>query len=288
MMPDINKDFSAIIGKAAVYVFLTILLVSVLFPMIWIVGQSFMPESQILKWPVHLIPKTPTLENYTDLFVPREGRPELPIARWMFNSVFVTSVGTLGALVVASMAAYAFARIEFPGRDLLFMVFGASLLVPGILLLIPNFMLMRSLGWIDTYHALIWPGFAGFFGVFFLRQFFMSIPHELTEAAIIDGCSPFGIYWRVILPLAKPAMATLGIFSFLGIWNDFVWPLIVLNSNEMRTLPVGLAIFNGEYWSEQGIIMAGAVLTSIPVMLVYVIFQRQITKAVLVTGFGGR
>jgi multiple sugar transport system permease protein len=206
----------------------------------------------------------------------------------MFNSVFVTSVGTLGALVVASMAAYAFARIEFPGRDLLFMVFGASLLVPGILLLIPNFMLMRSLGWIDTYHALIWPGFAGFFGVFFLRQFFMSIPHELTEAAIIDGCSPFGIYWRVILPLAKPAMATLGIFSFLGIWNDFVWPLIVLNSNEMRTLPVGLAIFNGEYWSEQGIIMAGAVLTSIPVMLVYVIFQRQITKAVLVTGFGGR
>ena len=168
------------------------------------------------------------------------------------------------------------------------MVMGSALLIPGVLLLIPNFMLMRSLGWIDTYHALIWPPLAGFFSVFFLRQFFMSIPGELAEAGIIDGCSPFGVYWRIILPLAKPAMATLGIFTFLAVWNDFTWPLIVLNSNEMRTLPVGLAIFNGEYWSEQGIIMAGAVLTSAPVLLVYVIFQRQITKAVLVTGFGGR
>jgi multiple sugar transport system permease protein len=168
------------------------------------------------------------------------------------------------------------------------MLFGSSMLIPGVMLLIPTFMLMRNFGWIDTHNALIWPPMAGFFGVFFLRQFFMSIPQELTEAAVIDGASQFGIYWRIILPLSGSAMATLGIFTFLHIWNDFTWPLIVLNSNEMRTLPVGLAIFNGEYWSEQGIIMAGAVLTSLPVLIMYFIFQRHITRAVLTTGFGGR
>ena len=180
--------------------------------------------------------------------------------RWMFNSLFVTGVATFGVLFVSSLAAYAFARLEFPGRELLFMTMGATLLIPTTLLLIPTFMLIRTFGWIDTYHALIWPKFAAFFGVFLLRQFFMSIPRELEEAATIDGCSFFGIYWRIVLPLAKPALATLAIFTFLQVYNEFEWPLIVLNSTEMRTLPIGLAIFNGEYWNEQGIIMAGVVL----------------------------
>lgn len=270
------------------YVLLTILLLSVSFPLVWIVGQSFTEESRILKWPIVLIPSNPTIQHYKDLFVERPGRPELPILRWLFNSIFVTTVATGGVLIVTSMAAYSFARLKYRGNTALFMLFGSSMLIPGVMLLIPTFMLMRDFGWIDTHHALIWPPMAGFFGVFFLRQFFMSIPQELTEAAVIDGASQFGIYWRIILPLSGSAMATLGIFTFLAIWNDFTWPLIVLNSNEMRTLPVGLAIFNGEYWSEQGIIMAGAVLTSLPVLLVYVIFQRHITRAVLTTGFGGR
>ena len=138
------------------------------------------------------------------------------------------------------MAGYAFARLRFPGKQLLFFGLGASFLVPGVMLLIPSFMLMRGLGWIDTHHALIWPPLAGFFGVFFMRQFFLAIPSELAEAAVIDGASAFGIYWRVFLPLSRPAVATLGIFTFLFIWNDFTWPLVVLNSDEMRTLPVGL------------------------------------------------
>ena len=276
------------LSTALTYLFLTTLLVLVLFPILWIVSQSFTPERDILKWPIQLIPTSPTLQHYQDLFVARPGRPELPIFRWMFNSLFVTGIATAGVLFISSLAAYAFARLEFPGRELLFMTMGATLLIPATLLLIPTFLLIRQFGWIDTYHALIWPKFAAFFGVFLLRQFFLSIPRELEEAARIDGCSFFGIYWRIVLPLAKPALATLGIFTFLQVYNEFEWPLIVLNSTEMRTLPIGLAIFNGEYWNEQGIIMAGVVLTSAPVLAVYLVFQKQITKAVMTAGFGGR
>ncbi len=276
------------LSTACTYLFLTILLLLVLFPVIWVVGQSFMREEQILKWPVQIIPTEPTLDNYMEIFSTRLSRQELSLVRWIFNSVYVTTLSTAGVLLVTSMAGYAFARLRFPGKNLLFFGLGASFLVPGVMLLIPSFMLMRALGWIDTHHALIWPPLAGFFGVFFMRQFFLAIPSELAEAAVIDGASAFGIYWRVMLPLSRPAVATLGIFTFLLIWNDFTWPLVVLNSDEMRTLPIGLVIFVGEYWSYQGIVMAGAVVSSAPVLLVYIIFQRQITKAVMATGFGGR
>ena len=276
------------LNTAGTYVFLTILLLIVLFPTVWVVGQSFMREEQILKWPVQIVPTEPTLDNYIEIFTTKLSRQELSLLRWLFNSLYVTTLSTFGVLLVTSVAGYAFARLRFPGKQLLFFGLGASFLVPGVMLLIPSFMLMRALGWIDTHHALIWPPLAGFFGVFFMRQFFLAIPSELAEAAVIDGASAFGIYWRVMLPLSRPAVATLGIFTFLFIWNDFTWPLIVLNSNEMRTLPIGLVIFVGEYWSEQGIVMAGAVLTSAPVLLVYIIFQRQITRAVMATGFGGR
>ena len=260
MQSDTHIVWSKRLSTAGTYLFLTILLLIVLFPVVWVVGQSFMHEEQILKWPVQLIPTEPTLENFIELFVLRLSRQELSVVRWIFNSLYVTTLSTAGVLLVTSMAGYAFARLRFPGKTVLFFGLGASFLVPGVMLLIPSFMLMRLLGWIDTHHALIWPPLAGFFGVFFMRQFFLAIPSELAEAAVIDGASAFGIYWRVMLPLSRPAVATLGIFTFLFIWNDFTWPLIVLNSNEMRTLPIGLVIFVGEYWSEQGIVMAGAVL----------------------------
>ena len=276
------------LSKAGTYLILTILLLIVLFPVVWIVGQSFMREEQILKWPLEIIPTEPTLDNFIEIFTTRQSRQELSLLRWLFNSLYVTTLSTAGVLLVTSMAGYAFARLRFPGKNLFFFGLGASFLVPGVMLLIPSFMLMRALGWIDTHHALIWPPLAGFFGVFFMRQFFLAIPSELAEAAVIDGASAFGIYWRVMLPLSRPAVATLGIFTFLFIWNDFTWPLVVLNSDEMRTLPIGLVIFVGEYWSYQGIVMAGAVVSSAPVLLVYIIFQRQITQAVMATGFGGR
>ena len=276
------------LNTAGTYAFLTILMLIVLFPTVWVVGQSFMREEQILKWPVQIIPTEPTLDNFIEIFTTKLSRQELSLFRWLFNSLYVTTLSTFGVLLVTSMAGYAFARLRFPGKQLLFFGLGASFLVPGVMLLIPSFMLMRALGWFDTHHALIWPPLAGFFGVFFMRQFFLAIPKELAEAAVIDGASAFGIYWRVFLPLSRPAAATLGIFTFLLIWNDFTWPLVVLNSDEMRTLPVGLEVFIGEYQSYKGIVMAVGVLTSAPVLLVYIIFQRQITRTVMATGFGGR
>ena len=270
------------------YGVLSILGLIVFIPAFWIVAQSLMPESQILKWPIRLFPHPITFVHYRDLFIARPDRPELPIARWLFNSALVSTSVTILVLIVASLAAFAFARMTFPGRDLLFMIFGASLLVPGQVTFIPTFLIVRAFGWIDTYHALIWPPIAGFFAVFFLRQFFMTIPHEMEEATVIDGCSRLGVYRHVILPLSTSALMTLAIFTFLGMWNEFTWPLIVLNSNEMRTLPVGLTIFNGEYWSEQGVIMAGAVFTSAPVVLVYLLLQRRISESMLLAGLAGR
>lgn len=275
-------------GKLVSYGFLILVAFLVLFPVTWIIAQSFMREAQIYRWPITFIPEPLTLQNYANLFVYRPERPDLPIARWMFNSIFVATAVTVLVLTVASMAAYAFARIQFPGKNFFFYLFGASMLIPGQITFIPSFLIVRSFGWIDTYHALIWPPIAGFFGVFFLRQFFLTIPRDFEDAAIIDGCSRMGVFRHVIVPLSTSALVTLAIFTFLGAWNDFVWTLIVLNSNEMRTLTVGLTIFNGEYWSEQGVIMAGAVFTSLPVVVVFLLLQKRISESVLLAGLGGR
>jgi multiple sugar transport system permease protein len=274
--------------KVLPYLFLLLLTTAVAAPTVWIVAQSFMHDAQIAKYPPEFLPQPTTIANYRDLFIPHPQRPELPIARWLFNSVMVSTSTTLLVLIVASLAAYAFARMTFPGRDTIFTVFGASLLIPAQVTLIPLFLIVRSFGWIDTYHAMIWPSVAGFFAVFFLRQFFMTIPVEMEEAAVIDGCSRLEVYRHIILPLSGSALVTLAIFTFLGSWNNFTWPLIVLNSNEMRTLPVGLTIFNGEYWSEQGMIMAGAVFTSAPVVIAYLLLQKRITESMLLTGLAGR
>lgn len=275
-------------GTAIAYCVLGVLTFSVLFPVLWIIAQSFMQERQIYRWPITFIPTPPTADNYLSLFTPRPDRPALPIARWLFNSMFVATSVTILVVTVASMAAYAFARFEFAGRNFLFLFFGASMLIPAQITFIPSFLIVRALGWIDTYHALIWPPIAGFFGVFFLRQFFQTIPRDFEDAAIIDGCSRLGVFRHVILPLSVSALVTLGIFTFLGAWNDFVWTLIVLNSNDMRTLTVGLTIFNGEYWSEQGIIMAGAVFTSLPVVIVFLFLQKRITESMVLAGLAGR
>jgi multiple sugar transport system permease protein len=254
------------------------------FPFFWVISQSFTPNTEIYDWPPHVIPHHPTLENYTDVLT----RRDLQLGRWFINSVFVSSAVTVLVLVVASMAAYAFARLRFPGRDLIFYVALATLMVPAQVTLIPVYLLMRDLKFLDTFHALIWPAGAGVFGVFLLRQFFLSIPRELEEAAVLDGASRFGVYWRIVLPLSSSALVALAIFTFLGSWNDLFWPLIVLNRLEMRTLPVGLAILVGEYWQERALMMAGATIALIPVLIFYTIFQRRIIEGVSLTGMGGR
>lgn len=283
-----HRTFRVPTGKIVSYGFLIVLTIGVMMPTLWIVSQSLMPESEILRWPIRIIPDPFTLENYANVLSLENPRTDMPIFRWMFNSVFVSFTNTFLTLLICALAAYPLARMEFPGRTTWMWIFGASMLIPGAVTFIPTFLLTRWFGWIDTYHALIWPSIAGFFGVFFLRQFFMSIPKEMEEAAIIDGCNAFQIFRHIMVPLTQSAFVTLAIFTFLGAWNDFTWPLIVLNSNEMRTLTVGLTVFNGEYWSEQGVVMAGAVLTSLPVVIVYLVLQRRLAESVLLAGMAGR
>ncbi len=252
-------------------------------PIWWMVSQSLTPEADIFVWPLRLVPDHPTIDNYFRVL----ARPDLPMARWFMNSVFVSLATTLLVVLVASMAAYAYARLEFPGRDIIFFALLTTMMIPGAVTMIPVFLIMRQLHILDTYWALILPHGAGVFGVFMMRQFFQGLPKELEEAAILDGLSRFGVYWKIALPLSKAALAALGIFVFLGSWNDFLWPFIATNSLEMRTLPVGLTVFVGEYWSERGLVMAGATMATIPVLIVYAIFQRQIIRGFVLSGLKG-
>lgn len=272
---------------APLYAALLPAVVLTLIPIAYMYSLAFTPEADTLRWPIRYIPERPTLDNFVRLMTD----PDLPILRWLFNSFFVSTAVTLLVLFIDSLTAYAFARLEFPGRELLFIAVLTTMMIPGQVTLIPTFLIMRDLRWLDSYNALIWPAGAHVFGVFLLRQFFQSIPKELEEAAIIDGCSKLRVYWDIIVPLGRSAMVALAIFTFLGSWNDLFWPLIALNTAEMRTLPVGLTILNGgttEAYTQRGLTMAGAALTSTPVLVLYAIFQRRIIQGVMVSGLAGR
>jgi multiple sugar transport system permease protein len=229
------------------------------------------------------IPREPTFGNFTDIF----NDPSIPVLRWFFNSLGVATAFTALVVLLDSLAAYAYARMEFPGRNLLFGLLLATLVMPGIMFLVPNFVTVARLGWLNTYQGVIAPGLAGVFGVFFMRQFFQSIPRELEEAAYIDGASVWTTFFRVSLPLAKGAIATLAIITFLTSWNDFLWPLLILNDRTLQTLPVGLATIQGQYTFDYGKLMAGAVVTAVPVLVLYVFLQRYIIQNVATTGLKG-
>jgi multiple sugar transport system permease protein len=254
-----------------------------LLPVWWMVSQSLTPEREIYAWPLRLVPQSPTTENYYKVF----ERPDLPIMRWYFNSIFTSFASTVLVVIVSSMAGYGYSRLEFPGREILFFGILTTMMIPGAVTLIPVFIILRQLGMIDTYWALILPHAAGAFGVFMMRQFFQTLPRELDEAAVLDGATRWDIYWRIAMPLSRAAVAALGIFVFLGSWNDFLWPFIATNSNEMRTLPVGLTVFVGEYWSERGLVMAGATIATLPVLVVYALFQKQIIQGFVLSGLKG-
>jgi len=250
-------------------------------PVVWMLSTSLKRESDVLTTDPKWIPSPLTLENYQSLFAKAS---EFPVVRWFLNSVGIALAVTILVLVVTSMAAFALSRLEFRGKNALFMSIVATMIIPGQVLLIPVFLIITKLGLFDTYSGVILPGLASAFGVFLLRQFFLALPAELEEAAYLDGAGLWTIYSRVVMPLAKPALATLAIFTFMGSWNSFEWPLIVTNDVEMRTLPVGLSIFQGRYNLQQGLTMASAVLTTIPMVLVFLFFQRRITEGIALTG----
>ena len=249
-------------------------------PVALILVTSFKPDSEIIQFG-RLLPVRWTLENYREIL----GNPEeIPIATWFCNSVFISSMVTLLVLAVDSMAAYGLSRLNLPGGRVVFTCIVATLMVPGQIMLVPVYLILNSLGWLDTPLALIVPAGAGAFGVFLLHQFFLGIPKDLEDAAAIDGCSRFGIYWRIILPLSKPALATLGIFTFMGSWNNFLGPLVFLDSVDKYTLPVGVALFQTSYYAEYGLTLAACVLCTIPVIVVFMLFQRHIIEGISLTG----
>jgi len=271
------------VGRIAVYALLIGLALIFLVPLFWMLSTSLKPKAQLFSAQIYWIPKTITLKNYTDLL----SNQSTPVGRWFLNSLGVATAVTVLTLIVDSLAAYAYARMDFPGRKALFALLLATLFLPGMMFLIPNFLTIYRLGLLNNYLGVIIPGLAGVFGVFFLRQFFESIPKELEEAAVIDGANQFQTFYMVVLPLARPALATLGVITFLASWNDFLWPLLILQKSDMLTLPPGLRTLQGAYTSEYGQMMAGAVIAAVPVLLLYILLQRFIVQSVATTGLKG-
>ncbi len=282
--PPAVRSYRKIVYTVSMWLLLLPLLLITLMPIVYMVSQSFTPEQDTMVWPIHWIPEHPTLTNFTRIF----NDSTLPVLRWFMNSVFVSVSITALVLFLSSLAAYGYARLEFPGRNLLFSSLIFSLMIPAAVTLIPAFMLLRDLKMLDTYHAVIWPAGAGVGGIFLLRQHFYAIPKELEEAAVVDGADRFWVYWRVCMPLVRGALVTQGIFTFLGAWNDLFWPLIVLSDRLNLTLPVGLLILLQGTYVQRGLSMAGAMIATTAPLILYAIFQRQIVTGISTTGLAGR
>ncbi len=272
------KSRRQITWNILLHVFLYTLAVVTVLPFVWMVLTSFKDIGEILVYPPKWWPSKFELVNYKNAF------EAAPFGRFYFNSLFVAAAVTVGQIITCAMAAFAFARLRFWGRDVLFIIFLGTMMIPWQVTMIPSFMILHWFGWIDTYKALIVPGLASAFGTFLLRQFFLTIPRELEDAAYIDGCSRFGVLWRIILPLSKPALATLAIFTFMVVFNDFLWALIVVNSEEMQTVQLGLAIFRDRYTTEWDKLMAGSVTATVPILLVFFFGQRYFIRGITLSG----
>lgn len=247
-------------------------------PFIWMISTSFKSSESVFAFPPQWIPKQPTTEQYQALF------REVNFLQFFKNSVIVAIGITLFSLFLNSLGGYAFAKYRFPGKEKIFALLLATLMVPGQITMIPVFLMLKSVGLINSYWGLIIPAGASAFGIFLMRQFITTIPSDLIESARIDGCSEFRIFWSIILPLCKPVLAALGIFTFMGSWNAFLWPLIVMIKENMYTLPVALANLSGQYATKFGLLMAGAVVVVAPVLIVFILAQRYVIRGVAVTG----
>jgi len=270
-----------ILGRGLLYILLILGGLVMIVPFAWMISTSLKSGQYVLSMPPQLIPNPATFDSYRRIF-------ELyPIGRMLFNSLFVAILTTIGQLITCSMAAYAFARLKFRGQNLVFLLYLATLMVPFQVTITPLFILMRIFGWINTYQGLILPGVFSAFGTFMLRQAFMTIPTEYEEAAYMDGASPLTIFLKIILPLSKPALATLSVFAFMGSWNSFMWPLFIVREETLMTLPVGLATLQGRWLTEWNLVMAGAVITVLPMLLLYLFAQKYLVQGYVMSGLKG-
>jgi multiple sugar transport system permease protein len=249
-----------------------------LLPLLWMLSASLMPAGEASAWPPHVLPSRVTFQNYLALF------QRLNLGRCFLNSAFVALTTTALCLLVTSLAGYAFAKLRFPGRGRTFGALLTAMVIPTQVAMLPLFLLLRSIGLVNTYWGVIIPGVAPVFGIFMVRQYALSLPDELLDAARVDGASELRIYRSIVLPLLRPILVTLGVFSFMGAWNDFMWPLIVLTDEKRYTLPVALATLLGEHALDMELMMAGSVLTVLPVFLLFLALQRSYIEGITLGG----
>lgn len=262
---------------------LTLVAIGFLFPFFWMLSNAVRSNSEVLAVPPRLVPETFEWQNFVEAWV------HLPFGRFFLNSMIVAVGVTIIVVIVSSFAGYAFARLRFPGRDGILLAYLGTLMVPQAMLVIPLFLIISKIGWINTYQGMILPMAFSSFGAFLLRQFFMTIPKDLEEAALIDGASRLRILLSVILPLSLPAIGLLSLFTFIGQWNNFLWPLIVVNGTDMATLPLGLTMFQTQQGTAWNFIMAGAAYSMVPGIILAVVMQRFIYRSISIgAGFGGR
>ncbi|MBS9535002.1 carbohydrate ABC transporter permease [Mycobacterium sp. M1] len=267
--------------QLGVYAALAGIVASALFPILWALSGSLKKQAEV-SLPV-LLPAHPQWTNYADVFA------RMPFWRMLFNTVLYAGCVTAGQVFFCSLAGYAFARLKFTGRDTLFLLYLATLMVPLTVTVIPQFILMRVFGWTDTMWAMIIPGlFGSAFGTYLMRQFFATLPVDLEEAAVLDGCSPWQVYWRILLPHAKPAAMVLAVLTWVNVWNDFLWPLLMIQRKGIATLTLGLVWMQGEYVADWPVLMAASVLMLVPLVVIYALAQRAFVSGIAITGFGGR
>lgn len=265
-------------GRLTLHTILIVGAFIMVLPFLWMVSTSLKTKTDVQsQFPPQLIPSTFMISNYS------EALTSLPFDRYYINSLFVAGSVTVLQLFTSSLAAFAFARLRFKGRSVIFYLYLVGLMIPFPVLLLPNFIIIRQLGWFDSFFALIVPPAFSAFSLFLLRQYYRGLPMEYDEAARIDGASSLRIWWNIILPNSKPALAALGIFTFLGTWNDFLWPLVVTNSPLMRTLPIGLSTFQGQYSVRWELLMAASVVALVPVIIIYLFAQNWIITGLSVS-----
>ncbi|NLY52651.1 MAG: carbohydrate ABC transporter permease [Firmicutes bacterium] len=263
------------------YLILTLGAATMVLPFLWMVSTSLKSLSEVFVFPPTFFGERIVWQNYLRI------SERYPFGQFFLNSIKISAVVVFFQVFTSSMAGFAFARLKFPGRESLFALYLATLMVPFHVTLVPTFVLMRFFGWIDTHYSLILPSLVTAFGTFLMRQFFLTIPVELEEAARIDGCTPFGIYARIFLPLSKPALATLAIFTFMGTWNDYIRPLVFINSISKMTVPLGLASMQGSYSTDWPVLMAGTVISLAPVLIAFLLAQEFFVQGITLTGLKG-
>ncbi len=277
-LKNVSLKLPKFVKKSFSYFFLAGLAFSMLLPFLWMVMTSFMNELEVYSptpkfWPQHFL-----WSNY------KEALTMLPFGRFFLNTAFISVAVVAGQLLVTSMAAFSFSRLQYRGRDKIFSLYLATMMIPGIVTLIPAYLLVDSFHWLNTYWALIIPFLNSVWGIFLLRQFFLTLPRELEDAARIDGAGAWKIYWYIILPLSKPALATLAIFSFMGMWKEFLWPLVVTNQMNLRPVEVGIALFHSIYATNWPYQMAAAVVVMIPIVVIFFFAQRYFVKGIVLSG----